>query len=285
MIHFFERMEKDIDFLKEYKKLEKMISFEKHVVNGYDRTIDYVISQLFLEWKKRENYTSLGELRRELGFSLDGIYDVSSLESLYKDIGMNEYFLFCEMFINLVNDLKIYLKRYTSIIVPIRYINETIGVVLDKSGFELRQTYQGYFIVEKDAVAIEVASKNPALSDLIIEYNAYLLKGNIIRKREILKHIADALEPEKTDLAEIYSKAKENFFFMVNNMNIRHNNEDPKDKDAYNPLFASLNDQQKEDWYDKTYEQALYLFVLLNSVDRDKDIKQFRLDTKKAKGN
>lgn len=62
MIHFFEKMEKEIDYLEEYRKLEVMISFEEYYVDGSWKTINDCISDVFREWEKRENYTTLGEL-------------------------------------------------------------------------------------------------------------------------------------------------------------------------------------------------------------------------------
>jgi len=59
-------------------------------------------------------------------------------------------------------------------------------------------------------------------------------------------------------------------------MNIRHNNCDASDQSKYVHQFATLSEEEKEEWYDTIYEQALLLYVLLDSQTRNKKIKDFK---------
>ncbi len=96
--------------------------------------------------------------------------------------------------------------------------------------------------MQKDAGVTAVADiVEPALEDAIVEYNHYLLKGEIEKKKSILKRIADALEPKRSELDQINKSFTSDLFFMVNNMNIRHNNCDKTDIKTYNSAFASLS--------------------------------------------
>lgn len=129
--------------------------------------------------------------------------------------------------------------------------------------------------MEKNPMAIEVASIVPSISDEIIEYNRYLLRGDLERKREILIKLADVLEPKKKDLDRIFKQASSDFFYMANSMNIRHNNCDPNGPN-YKKKFAELNPKEKEKWYDEAYNQALLLFALLEYDVRKESIKSYK---------
>lgn len=111
---------------------------------------------------------------------------------------------------------------------------------------------------------------------MIIEYNHYLLRGNLDRKRLLLIQISDALEPKRKTLEGINKEQTKDFFDLINNMNIRHNNLEPADKGNYNPVFASYTSAEQEAWYDLIYEQALMLYMLLEQLDRNKKIDTYK---------
>ena len=71
-MHFFEALERDIDFTKEYIKLDKMISHEK-ISNGYysSTTVNQWIEDRFRSWKDRGNYISFQEVRAQLGVPVE----------------------------------------------------------------------------------------------------------------------------------------------------------------------------------------------------------------------
>ena len=188
---------------------------------------------------------------------------------------MEEYFLFCELIINILLDLQgIFMP--SAMVKGTKHLFDTIIANVEKSGFEIKTIDKEHLIVEKNAVAIEVADKVPELADTVIEYNHYLLRGDINRKQELLKKIADALEPKRSTLNSINKSAADDFFWMVNKMNVRHNNCDPTDRKNYSPEFAKLNAAEREQWYDKIYDQSLMLFVLLEYQSRNRDIQAFR---------
>ena len=76
---------------------------------------------------------------------------------------------------------------------------------------------------KQEAIAVsEIVA--PEISYKVLEYNHYTMKGDIARKRETLRILADKLEPRRIELAAINKELANNVFFMFNNMNIRHNN-------------------------------------------------------------
>ena len=183
---------------------------------------------------------------------------------------MNKYLLYCEMMLNLIAGL--HKTQIPTLNQVINAFLDTITATLEKCGMEIRTLGEEIIIIEKNPVAIEVADKKPELTDVIIEYNQYLLRGNIERKKELLKYIADTLEPERKTLSGIDKHMTDDFFFMVNNWNIRHNNCDSRDAKNYNKKFDGLSMAQKEECYDLVYEQGLALYVLKEQQERNKKI-------------
>lgn len=279
MKHFFERLERKIDFSKEYIKLEKMIVGEDYSRRAYVHySINDWIEDNFRDWSNRNNYISFSEVREQVGFSVE----VTANEgySIRHDCGMEDYYLYFEMIFNVLNGLR-KIKMSPQMEEGTKHIIDTGIATIEMAGFELKKIDSEYMIVEKNAAAVEVADIVPELADTVIEYNHYLLRGDMTRKQELLKKIADALEPKRDILKSINKSATDDFFWMVNKMNVRHNNCDPSNRKNYFPEFATLSDPEKEQWYDRIYDQGLMLFVLFEYQSRNRDIQAF----KKAAGN
>lgn len=114
--------------------------------------------------------------------------------------------------------------------------------------------------VPKDRGAISVSEiVAPEISYKVLEYNHYTMKGDIARKRETLRILADQLEPRRVELAAINKELANNVFFMFNNMNIRHNNSTEGDKN-YREVVAKMTQDELENWYDETYQLCLLAF-------------------------
>jgi hypothetical protein len=131
-------------------------------------------------------------------------------------------------------------------------------------------------IIENDAAAISVAETTPLeISKKIIEYNHFILKGNILMKRDILTFIGNGIEPKRKRLEQINLSISDNLFFMLNNMNLRHNNIDKSSK-YYNEYFAQMSKEQIEYWYDETYQLELLSLLLLANIERQKNIEELK---------
>ena len=272
-VHFFEAIEREVDFRREYAKLEGMCAENYGSVRyGTKITINTWIERNFRNWKKRSNYTSFAELRDQLGFPIED--DNGNEYISANDIDINRYLLFCEMMTNVIVGLQEYHEPLLDEVIT-AFI-ETIRATVEKAGLEIHTLDDEIMIIEKNAVAVEVADKQPELADVIIEYNHYLLQGDLERKKELLKSIADALEPRRKELNGLNSRMTDDFFYMVNSMNVRHNNCNPTDTKKYNQKFAILSAFDKESWYDLIYEQGLSLFVLLEQQGRNKRIDAFK---------
>ena len=146
-VHFFEAMERELDIQKEYYKLEEICD-ERYFIDKYSRTtvsINDWIDNYFRNWKKRSNYASFEELREHLGFQTD--VSRQRVISGGTVVGLDMYLLFCEMIINLIEDLSAYrisaLKNATNALI------DTIIATIDKLGLEIKNIDNGFVIVEK----------------------------------------------------------------------------------------------------------------------------------------
>lgn len=271
--HFFERLERENDYYREYGKLEQLCA-ERYDIDGWGHrcSINGLIEDNFRNWGRRDNFISYEELREHLEFNArkghDGLYNTETW------IDLNRYVLFCEMILNLINGLKKYAEYELNEAIAI--LIDTIKKTISKAGLEMKQVGEDIIIVECNSFATEVASKEEDIAAAIIEYNQYLLKGNIGRKGELLRNIAGHLEPRRSELNNICLKESKHFFELVNTMNIRHNNCNPNDKPKFNPKFANMSLEEQEEWYDLIYEQALFLYMNLEQQERNKVIENYK---------
>lgn len=85
----------------------------------------------------------------------------------------------------------------------------------------------------------------------LLRYHHHLLQGDLSGKQAILKSLADVVEPMRKELnANNYKSIADDLFFMLNRAGIRHNN----DTGTNETFWSNLNDTQKEELYDKTFD-------------------------------
>lgn len=260
--NFFDKLVRTIDFQKEYQKIESLV-LQPHSFHGY--SIEDDIERYFKNWKYNANYLSFKELRDQLGFTFerDGYYDMPS--GIIKDV--NDFFDYCEMIINMIVFLPEEEAEYHG-----NKVNEIIRLInydLNYFNHEIKKVDDKYLIVQKDAAVSEVVELvEPLLADSILEYNHYLLKGDLEKKKNILVKIANALEPKRPEINELNKQLCSDYFYLINNMNIRHNNCDKTDVGKYNEKFDILKSEEKEKWYDDIFQMSLLIYLLLENKEK-----------------
>lgn len=276
--HFFEALECEINFQVEYEKLEQLIvkeqiwgpiSSTEYGNACMDESINSFIERNFRSWPNRKRFISFKELREHLGF---GFTIKNGSYSFAKGIDISQYFLYCEMILSMLKAFPPDAKFANQA----QVVTDTIKATVEDSGFQIQELQETVIIVEKNAAAFEVAESIPEIADIIIEYNHFLLQGDLQRKREILKQIGDAFEPYREELESINKPITSDFFMMLNKMNIRHNNIDPSDRSNYVHAFAIAPKDEQEKWYDIIYKQALLLSMLREQPARTKLITDFK---------
>ena len=273
---FFEKMEREIDIQKEYVKIDEVVLNERYSKN---KTLNDVFSDYFRSWKYKRNFLSFDELREYLGFTY---YDEGNMyETVYNPVGIiseiGDFLCYCELIYNMIalitSDFSVVQTNN-----PASAVLETIKYDVEELNYEFVKEDDKYILVQKDAAASAVAEiVNYDLGKEIIRYNHHVLKGDINSKKTILKDIAHALEPKQSELKKNnLGTIERDFFYMVNNMDIRHNNCDINDTNKDNAKFAVLSDEEKEKWYDEIYQEALMAYLSLEQLERNKRIADFK---------
>lgn len=265
----FERMEREIDLTKEYLKLDTIICNE---------TVSYIsINNIFEEnfrnWKFRSNYLSLEELRRELGLYLSKYKPNPRTSNV---MSANDFFTFSELIANLsdsfigeISDHFLYEK--------LNAVIATLRLDLEMMNCHFKKLDDSRIIVVETNPAATAVSEivEPDLSDKIIEYNHYLLRGDLARKREILRAFSHKYDAIKPTLKSINSGLEDKTSFLLNNLNIRHNNKDKQSKD-YRKFVDSMSDTDLEHWYDETYQTLLFSILAVDQVARNQAIDELK---------
>lgn len=258
--NYFEILEEsslNLDLGKELDKLEQIIheSFWNDDMR-VNCSLYELIELNFKHYRNRKHFLTVEELINDLL--------LNSRKLSIKE----RYFLMAEMYLDLFSSL--HMTGGSGLDKQARYFLEQVQIVSNAMGHKLIRSNGRIIIVEDNVFANEAAQVVTEFADVkealsILEYNHFSNKGNIERKKEILKKIADLLEPwrkpfnkcdELKGLLKVNNdkiQALEKLFYMYNKFNIRHNNEDQ--------MLTELSDQEIESWYDKVY--TLSLFIIL----------------------
>lgn len=252
--NYFEILkETRVNPIVELNKLHGLFKEKLWEIN-YSQSIYELISKNFKVYKNRGHILSLDEL-------LETMLAVPMTEE-------ERLFCFSEMYLDLLSILPY--RKSVNLMRQVRYLEEQIERTVNLLGHKVVLIDNKRIIVENNVFANEAAQAVTEFADIkealsVLEYNHFSNKGNIERKKEILKKIADLLEPwrkplnkssELKDLLKANNdkiQALEKLFYMYNKLNIRHNNEDQ--------MLTELSDQEIESWYDKVY--TLSLFIIL----------------------
>lgn len=265
--NFFERIEQNLNLQNEYEKLEIIVL---KYTDDYNMSLNDEIESYFDLWKYKKNYLSFAELRSHLGFTYTKSWDYS-FNAVIESI--DDFFLYCEMILNMIlvvlpEEAQIENENIIKkIIYIINYDLESLNYTVSKMSDDQ------YIIIQKNAAVSEVVDLvEPTLADSILEYNHYVLKGDLERKKNILIKIANALEPLKGEIKATNYQLYKDYFYLINNMDIRHNNCDISNTKNYNEVFVKMSDQEKEEWYDEIYQMGLLIFLLRENKERSTKI-------------
>ncbi len=269
----FEKLETGIDFTEEVKRIDHLFSKSQFYLNTIGDKVEllsieqYINKKFFLSWDHRKRCLSNLELRSKLGIDSDNYY-------LYNRCSLEQFLTYCEYVSNM---LLLYIEKgdmtfrgfgLKELGKTLFSLFENIDSCLSELNMQRKNDSESLrcLIVEINpaaTIAADGLATGTALK--VFEYNHYLLKGDLDKKREILKHLAGVVEPLGKKLSSIgYGVIDENARFLLNNMNIRHNNLEGKNK---NPLLEGISESELEEIYDKTYELILLCLNINNYLD------------------
>lgn len=246
----------EIDIEREYIRIHKL--FEKDCFYRYYTIYKYIDSYFFENWNKRGRCISINDMFTSLKIRDEKGLCENTIENLL---------LYIEVIINLVkiSDIKTITEgdedyeEYEWNIYEL--LDENINGLLEDLNYETKELSDNQIvIVEKDSILSAVAETNKNVADKVIEYRRFILKGKINEKREILNLLANEIEGLKQEFkSTTYSNLMDDVQFMLNNLNIRHNNKDGKYKKQY---VIDLPEKELEDLYDLTFDMILSIFTI-----------------------
>lgn len=264
-----------IDLRREYDRLFSMF-YDKKVPDHRRESIslrNYFASN-FIKLPFRGTCISLDDFDDLYGFlfvrnpsDFDIDYLVSFCEYSYNFAESNISFAFNLSSSEMYQAVQLYVKQVLLVIELIGYMKS-------------EQDKLTIFVPKNQAVISVAEIINPNLSYKVIEYNHHSMKGDIKRKRDIIILLADQLEPQRAKLKQTNSSLETDLFFLLNNINLRHNNIDPNGKN-YKAFIAGMKQEELEEWYDETYQMCLLAFLELDHEERKARITQLKQDIQK----
>lgn len=273
----FEILESDLDYAEEIKKMEYLFR-----VKGRDYSIYEIVQGNYLNWQHRNTTIDVFSLYKALGF-----IEIFQMPFDFSISITQEMFLrYCEMMSNLLymyydapdfdrDDEKN--KKASSIL-------ENIKTGLGKLGYHAFVVKgEKKIIVVQDNCAATLAAElvDVANSKRIMEYNRYLLQGDLARKKDILKNLADLFEGKRKQLDANNAKSlSDDIGFLLNSLDIRHNNREGKNKNTY---LRQLTTKDLEEWYDKTYSLIVAAIITIERIEIGKDVALLKAAVEKAK--
>lgn len=228
------------------------------------------LQALFLNWKLRGTFTTVEEMLFGLNISVDDFCNDVSEER------MLDYIQFILNAVDFI-DSEIDSQRYS-----IYSANDGIGkaiiknskLIVDKVGAEIKKEKKEFFIIYKDDIATAVVEQHKDISNSIGDYLKIDNKRDLQRKGEILCTLAKKLEPyekslNNTELGKLCSDTT----FLLNYIGARHSL-NPKNK--IEAKFIEMNNEELEEWYDKTFKMFLACMAVLPYLDIKDEIKEIK---------
>lgn len=147
-----------------------------------------------------------------------------------------------------------------------------VDLIANKLHYERTEADGFVVLVSSNAnimAAAEIAPEGVEVDLITYDYRKY--EGNLKAKRAILVRLLSALEPKRGALRAVSSKLEGDLSFIANNLNLRHNNLSPGDKN-YKQAVAKMDTEELESWYDLCRDMCAAAFLLLAYSEKRPDI-------------
>lgn len=276
--NIFEILAKTFDIEKEVNRIDDLFDSEEVLVrdNGYNRqqyTIkNFVDTFCFADWKNRGHCIDMDDFLETINYDNHcGFARLGDIDDflLFIEVVFNCWKL-AELYMNANDDIK-----YSSNFYLLSNIMTDCLSYYNHAAFYDENTEQVLVIENNPAVTAvaEIVEANEALT--IIRYNHRTLHGDIGKKKAILLELGAKLEPNRNKLSKVNSTLEDGIFFMLNNLNLRHNNTSHDDKN-YKELVAQMGSDTLEDWYDELYQMILLAFLEIDQLERNEKVKNLK---------
>ncbi|WP_342758376.1 hypothetical protein [Kineothrix sedimenti] len=262
--NIFDVLEKKMDINYEMRRILEM--YNESVIDNYTLE-EYFDEYCLSNWKNRNRFLSTEEMRIKLNITDDDII---------KSADENTYLFFLEFIFNLIWQCDMTMSENEFYTKEFNYLYENVQSVVDYLGYEVKVfgEQEKVLLVEKNAAMTAVAEiVEPNLAYEVIEYNHHSMKGDISGKQKILKILTDKFEPIRGELKKINKELESSTGYLLNKMNIRHNNIEGKNAIGY---VKNLSNEELEEWYDEIYQMLLLCILEYDNIERNKKVGELK---------
>lgn len=219
----------------------------------------------FPKWKQRGPYISCEEMRADLNIP-------NSFSNNIDDIIRG-----LEYYINVLwmVEEKLNFSSNMNFSYPSAYpmLLKNIDILLEHLNYEEQVFDQDekVILVPKNPAATAVAeiTDKEHIAFAILKYNHNSLRGDLEGKRQLLLSIANEYEPLLKNPIDGFTDYFKKATFLLNNLNLRHNNKSGKDKKQF---VVDMPNKELEKWYDELYQLLLFCVLIKDNVKRKKEI-------------
>lgn len=274
--NIFEIIAENNDLAREVERIDRLFRREKTIstCTYYSRfTIkEYAATYCFTKWKNRGRCINVEDFLNTIGYD-----DIA--KQACDDL--NAFLTFIEIVLNFYQMVA---ERLFDCDVGAE-VNEKFGMLWDNMMDDLSH-YNYTFVYDKEqerSIIVEDKAEVTAVAEIveqplamqIIKYNHYSLKENIDEKKAILLRIGNDLEPKRKALSVINKSLEDDIFYILNNLNLRHNNRDKGNK-KYKEFVSQMDESELLKWYDELYQMMLLAYLELNQHERKKEFSELK---------
>ena len=236
--------------------------YELYAEEAYGCCIEEWVNERFIEFPKsfRKRTVSLEDFNNTYGFRFDKY-------GSGREKSVDVLLTFCEYVINLCNQLceaeGIFYEEDESL----EILYEAIHDCVDELGLMEVKKEDIIIYVEKNPTAVAVAEIVPEeIAYSVLEYNHFRLKGDLSRKKAILKLMADDIESERKILKGINGNLESQLYQLMNKF-VRHDH-------SQTPYITTMKEEEIEAVYDDIYQMWLLAKLEMDQVERGKRVKE-----------
>lgn len=248
---------------------QEISSFARRYTNYY--TLEEMVEDVFFDWKGRGSCISCQNMREEL--EINKIID-DTKRTIDDIIIALEYYK--NIFILFINRVAPKLDHYAySYLNSFHMLNPNMDKLLDYLNYEQHvfEKEEMVILIPKNPAATAVAERSSEDTAMaILMYHHASLKGQLEEKRKLLLTIAREYEPLLKKGIDGFSSYFDNARNMLNNVHLRHNNKEGKDKIE---KIAKMSDEELENWYDELYQLLLFCVLIKDNKERKDKMTEF----------
>lgn len=227
----------------------------------------FVQQKCFYSWKSRGRCIDVDDFLNTIGYPIVFYEEINLYSYLNRIEGIYNLWYLARNYRHLHKDQFKFYKTYD-------ILKELLDDCLSDFNYKAyynAETEQLIVVEDKSEITAVAEIVEPQIAFEIIRYNHRTLKGNLDAKKRILLTMGAELEPKRNVLHGINQSLESGIFFMLNNLNLRHNNCVVGDKN-YKEAVASMPPIDLEHWYDELYQMILLANLSLDNINRMHEI-------------